>query len=478
MNGLIKSFTQFTLGNIMVLVLGLMITLVSSRVISPYENGKYSMFITINSLIILLSTLGMDQAYVRYNYLEDEEKRGVFLKHCLALPVLINIILGICILFLYKPISKFIIGKQSFLLVVAIVLNSTFTIVFNFAVLYIRMKQKAVLYSIVNSLSKVAYLITMLISYVYLKDNYFTLIIAVILSNLIIAIVAILLERKDWFYKIDNIKFNTSMAEMIKFGSPFIFSMSIIWVFQSIDKISLKTFSDYTQVGLYAGAINIVSLLNVIQSGFTAFWVPVAYEHYSKKPDDKEFFILVNEIVSFAMLFLSIILIGGKDLIIMLLGSSYREAVNIFPYLVFMPIMYTISETTVLGVNFAKKTRCHIYIAIISATSNIIGNLILVPRFGAVGAAISTGIAYIIFFVSRTYYSNKYYKINFKLKKFAICIIAIYILAIYSTINTFNISVIILTLGVMIILLLLYRDVICKIHNIIKEFIVSYNKEK
>ena len=132
MKGLLKSFIQFTLGNIMVLVLGLMITLISSRIISPYENGKYSMFVTVTSLITLLSTIGMDQAYVRYNYLEDEEKRGVFLKRCLSFPILINIILGICLLLLYKPVSKFIIGKYSFLLVVAIVLNSSFTIIFNF----------------------------------------------------------------------------------------------------------------------------------------------------------------------------------------------------------------------------------------------------------------------------------------------------------------------------------------------------------
>lgn len=478
MKELLKSFTQFTLGNIMVLILGLMITLVSSRIISPYENGRYSMFVTITSLITLLSTVGMDQAYVRYNYLEDEEKRGAFLKRALSLPILINVLVGGGLLCLYKPISQFIIGKYSFLLVIAIVLNSTFTIIFNFIVLYIRMKQKAVLYSIINSLSKVIYLFVMLISYIYLKDNYFTLIIAIILSNLIVAIVAILIERKNLFYKLGDSKFNTSIGEMIKFGTPFIFSMSIIWVFQSIDKISLKTFSDYTQIGLYAGAINIVSLLNVIQSGFTAFWVPVAYEHYTKDPEDKVFFILINEIVSFAMLFLSIILIGAKDLIILLLGSSYREAVNIFPYLVFMPIMYTISETTVLGINFAKKTRCHIYIAIISATVNIIGNMLLVPSLGAVGAAISTGIAYMIFFIARTYYSNKFYKINFKLKKFAISITAIYILAIYSTLNTFNIGVILLTLVVMAILLLLYRNVINEIYTMIKIFIFKYRKDK
>ncbi|MEH6867940.1 polysaccharide biosynthesis C-terminal domain-containing protein, partial [Priestia megaterium] len=38
---------------------------------------------------------------------------------------------------------------------------------------------------------------------------------------------------------------------------------------------------------------------------------------------------------------------------------------------------------------------------------NIIVNIILVPKFGAVGAAIATSISYIFFFIARTYFSNK-----------------------------------------------------------------------
>ena len=121
----------------------------------------------------------------------------------------------------------------------------------------------------------------------------------------------------------------------------------------------------------YSGAMTIIALLNTFQGAFTTFWTPVAYEKYNKNPEDTKFFSNINQIVSVAMLLLSVGLIATKDIIIGLLGKEYSGAQFIFPFLVFMPIMYTISETTVLGINFKKKTKYHGYIAVISAISNI-----------------------------------------------------------------------------------------------------------
>ena len=182
--------------------------------------------------------------------------------------------------------------------------------------------------------------------------------------------------------------------------------MAITWIFRSIDRVSIKELAGYGEVGIYNGAMTIVALLNAVQGTFTTFWTPVAFETYSLEPNNKEFFTKINKIVTVAMLFIAIGLIATKDILVLLLGLKYREAVFIFPYIVFMPIMYTISETTVIGINFKKKPKCHIYIAVISAAFNLVGNLLLVPKLGAKGAAISTGLSYIIFFIARTYFSK------------------------------------------------------------------------
>jgi len=52
-------------------------------------------------------------------------------------------------------------------------------------------------------------------------------------------------------------------------------------------------------------------------------------------------------------------LIGLKDIIFPLFSKSCREAAYIAPFLLFMPIMYTTSETTVVRINFEKKTYWH-----------------------------------------------------------------------------------------------------------------------
>jgi O-antigen/teichoic acid export membrane protein len=217
----------------------------------------------------------------------------------------------------------------------------------------------------------------------------------------------------------------------------------------------------------------IIGMMNTIQGAFTTFWVPVAYEKYSNNPEDKEFFSNINQIVSVVMILVAIGLIATKDIIVLLMGSKFGEAVFVIPFLVFMPIMYTISETTVLGINFKKKTKYHIYVAVFSAISNIIGNIILVPKMGATGAAISTGLSYIVFFIARTHFASKLYKINLKLGRFWISIIAVYVLAIYSSLYKFNIVIFLLTIASVATVLLMYRNVVMQGYNLLMKFIVK-----
>lgn len=459
---LFKKFIEFALGNGIVLILGFLSSPIITRIISPEEMGKFSMFNTVVNLLLLVVLLGVDQSYVRYYYEEEKEGRIELLRNCIIIPILVNIVVGVAILFFYKPISIYVIDKASFTIAVLIIIHLTGSIISRFSLLQVRMQQKAKLFSLLNILNKASYLLLVGGFYFIYKNNSLTLIMAIVCSNMIVAFIGIFVERKTWFnFKVKN-KMQISKSEIIRYGVPFVFSMAVTWIFQSIDRISIKQFCGYTEVGLYSGAMSIISLLNAVQSAFTTFWVPVAYERYSKDKNDTEFFTNVNKIVSVVMLLLAIGLIVSKDLLVLLLGPKYREAMFIFPYLVFMPIMYTISETTVLGINFKKKTKAHIYIAVISAVFNIIGNMVLVPKYGAKGAAISTGLAYIVFFSIRTYLSNKYYNVDYNIKKFAICTFVTYTLAAYSSFYNFNLIIFILAIISIVVIVIFYFDVFKK----------------
>lgn len=88
-NRLLKSFLEFSIGNIATLILGLVSSPIITRLILPDEFGKFSMFTTVTSLIQIILLLGFDQSYVRFYYEEDEENRALLLFRCIKLPILV-----------------------------------------------------------------------------------------------------------------------------------------------------------------------------------------------------------------------------------------------------------------------------------------------------------------------------------------------------------------------------------------------------
>lgn len=245
-----------------------------------------------------------------------------------------------------------------------------------------------------------------------------------------------------------------------------------------IYKLMLNAMTDYNQVGLYSGAQNIVNLLTQVQTVFTTFWMPVAFEHYAKKADDKEFFVKINKIVSYGMLLIAILLLCTKDIVVLFLGKKYRDAVYVFPFLAFMPIMYTVSESTVMGINFMKKSSYHVWISLISAVTNVIGNYFLIKSFGAKGAAISTGLSYIVFFIARTVLANKVYKINFALGRFFVSIVVVYFLAIMA--SFMNVTPLFLSVAIIttIVVSFLYRDILKESMSYVRKEITALAKKR
>lgn len=470
---LLKRFFQFSLGSIAVLLLGVISYPIITRIISPVEMGKYSMFNTAMNLVLIFIMLGLDQAYGRYYYEEQEENRGGLLKKCIVIPLLLCVVVSILTFLFYKPITKYLIGEPSFLCALMVVFFLFGSVIYSFALLNVRMAQRAKLYSLYCTLLKIGYLVLVLLIYKQVHNNYMALVAATVFSYYIVIMVAVLIDRKYYLSLVAKNKSETKIRNIIKYSAPLILSTAASWVFQSIDKIMLKQYAGYEEIGIYTGAMAIVAMLNVVQGAFTTFWVPVAFEHYSKQPDDREFYERVNGILAFVMLLAAIFLVSFKDLIAYLLGPEYRAATAVFPFLVFMPVMYTISETTVMGINFKEKTSKHIVIAIIAAISNCVGNYILVPTLGATGAAISTGVAYIILFLARTYYSVKYYYVNYHLKRFLISCFAVYLLAIWNSFNSWSIVGMLFSLTTIVILIFCYRDTIKTILNEIKEKMAS-----
>lgn len=103
-----------------------------------------------------------------------------------------------------------------------------------------------------------------------------------------------------------------------------------------------------------------------------------------------------------------------------------------------------------------KKSGAHIIITLVSCITNIIGNIILVPKLGCQGAAISTGVSYIVFFTMRTLIANRYFYIDFKLGSFYFVTFLSVLYALYNSFNSFNIFTVVGYLVCIVFVMILY----------------------
>lgn len=475
---LISQFAIIGTGGIITLLLGFLNTPIITRLVSPEEYGQYSLFITYGNLALSFLYLGMDQSLIRYFYDEDSTlyKSNLLQK---TLGVSMISVTFFSILF-YILISFNIINFSLNRLMLIMLVFYVFTLIIQrFSFLIIRLRFKSQIYSRNAILNKLFYLllaIPLILLNTYNKS--YSLILATIISALIVSLIAIYSERDIWGFSNKQTKATKiDTKKLIRYSLPLVFSMAMISMFNANDKIFLDYYSTKGELGVFSAANSMMALLSIFQSTFNTIWAPAAIENYSKYPEDKKFHFNGNQVITVAMFVIGLTVILFKDVFSLLLGEQFSEAAYIIPGLVFGPIMYTISETTVSGIVFKEKSKMHIIVALGALITGIIANYILVPIFGGVGAALGTGFSYIIFFTIRTIISNRYYYVNFNLLKFYILTVVSFSYAIYNSFIPFNIFTIIGYVICMSLVLVFYYNTIKKIVLKGIQYISVYRKK-
>lgn len=410
---IIKHFTVIGAGTLLNAFISLLTTPVITRIVDPVEYGQLSIFTMYTSIAVMILCMGLDQALVRYYYENSGlDQKAALLFGCIRLPLLFSSVLSLVVLLLsYGGIITF---EFDACIMAFLCVNTITQLIYRFSLLLVRLDYKSKWYSMLNVLQKAGFAAFALGLLAVVKGNdFFILAFATTVSFLVSTCISIVLLKDMWKACVRHkAECRISQKELLKYAYPYVFSMGITMIFQMIDKISLNIYRSYNEVGIYASAMNLVHIFAIVQTAFNALWAPMAVEHYTKDKEDRRFYQQGNQIITVVMFAIGVSLILCKDVFAVLLGEKYRQAAYILPCLIFNPIMYTISETTVNGLVFMKKSGMQVVVAAGACIVNVLGNRMLVPAMGCQGAAISTGISYIVFFALRTYLSNRYFYVD------------------------------------------------------------------
>ncbi|WP_064198557.1 MULTISPECIES: lipopolysaccharide biosynthesis protein [Emticicia] len=104
------------------------------------------------------------------------------------------------------------------------------------------------------------------------------------------------------------------------------------------------------------------------------------------------------------------------DLISLILGKTYRSGIIVVPILLLANLFIGVYQNTAIWFKLSDKTQYGTYFTIAGMVLTIILNIILIPRMGYVGCAITFAISSFVMMVLCYYYGQKHYPIPYELK--------------------------------------------------------------
>lgn len=196
----------------------------------------------------------------------------------------------------------------------------------------------------------------------------------------------------------------------------------IISIYANFDIVMLGFISSEYEVGLYNAALKIKSILLSLSTAITAVMIP-RISYYIQKKDEKGINKLLIKSLQISLLIAFPVciycLVFSKNILLFVCGISYIEAENTLKLLMILilPLILTNLFGNQILIPFGKENRFSQSV-FIGMWINLILNLLLIPKYGASGAAFGSIITEIwnVFWMSHN--EKKYKKLFIKNIKF------------------------------------------------------------
>ena len=405
----IHNILGFAFGPIVAAALGLIAVPVTAWVFAPEDVGRLNVLQIVLSFSLLLSVLGLDQAYVREYH--ESKNRPQLLRTCFIPGFTFLLIAGTAGAFFASTMAKWLFNLQNEWLFYGTLVCFLLDYINRFLSLILRMKEQGWVYSASQIAPKFVQVILICgLFFSAMHKEFFQLLLVILASQISMAVVFIWSTRDDLLQAARSQTNTHELKKLLHFGLPLLFSGLAYWGLIATSTIALRRWSSLDELAIYSVANSFAGTAAVFQSIFTIIWAPTVFKWASQGDVNVD---TVHKIARQAFALICVIAtVGGgfSWLCDFILPASYTKVKYILMCLMLQPLLYTLSEITSVGIGIQRRTIFSLWITGVALLANIGFCFFLVPKFGAAGAAAANSIAFTIFFIGRTEISARIWK--------------------------------------------------------------------
>lgn len=389
---LVKNVSWLMVARIYALLVNALVGVILVRYLGPGRNGDYNYIISFVAIFSGISMMGLENVITKE---VANESRSI--DNIIGSSIVVRAI-GFVIAFLFVCVGTFFVHGANIrtgIIVYAVLLLSSNILSGVTSLCYARNCSNYVAISQV-----VAHTIRALFTIGLIYNNkgieYFVVLLAGEAWITLAIQWLIILKRKivlAFSASRDTVKY------FINQGLPIVLGSIAITVNLKIDQLMIGNMRGSYELGVYSVAVRIAELWYFIPTTIVAVLVTNLTE--TRKKDDllyqkmlQKSFSIMTGLGYLAGIVTSIF---AQVVVINLFGEEYSDAVKVLYIYIWAGIFINTSVLRGGWYVIEEKTKYSLYCNVIGAISNVIINLVLIPRFGGMGAAVATFISYMIY---------------------------------------------------------------------------------
>ncbi|MCH8012540.1 MAG: oligosaccharide flippase family protein [Candidatus Marinimicrobia bacterium] len=379
-----------------------------TRYLSPADYGIVALYMMFGQISSGLVSIGIHSASYRYyfKYKDDPVEYKILNSTNLLFLFIVYTLVGIGVYYLASWFSSNLFnGKITDALIILSFINGCINYFINYTTLILTAQLRSVTFSTIiisQALLRVALALYFIFMY---SMTYLALIYATIFTNIIIVVLLLFLIRQTL-----GIRFSlSSLRKSLLFSYPTTPIKVVGLVYSSFDKIMLNKYTGLISVGYYIFGQKFGNMLKMVMDSIGKVWTPFFMENAylnTKKAQN----IIVNRFYELAFFYMTIglgIIYFSEEMIKILTTKEYYPSMYVVPIYVYFYFFSIMGTITVPQLMFAEKMIYRLPISVVSVIVNIVLNVLLIPSFGAIGAAVATTLSQLMVGIIGLYLSQR-----------------------------------------------------------------------
>jgi len=381
--------------------LGFVFTIVVARSISPADFGLFSVVMNLLVILFVICDLGFSSSVLRFlpQVIREgkKEKSKEIIKLSFLTILLIAGLLAILLAVFSQPVANLIFAKKELVLPLTIVSISLLGLPLTSIFVSILQGQQRFLFGVITDTSvfilKVFATIGLLI---FGRLNLISVLIIYSLTSFTGLFLGIFFIGPEFLFAKTNLKLAKTL---FGFGIWMALARLANSISGRIDTLMLIRYVETAQVGFYAAAQRMTIIFPVMVGGMAVVLSP-KFASLKTIAEAKSFMKKSSLLISSLFLPIILLFLLAPWITVWIYGQVYEPSIYIFRWLLVSSSFFIISTIPItLLIYFLGKSRFFAAISIFQLFLIFFGNLILIPRLGVIGPAISLAVAYGVIFV-------------------------------------------------------------------------------